>query len=244
MSSNDTIGGRSLKRKVLGLLKASDFDKSLNELCRLPGRQVINPLFSFLLHADHTVRWRAVAAMGAVMENLAHTDIEGARTIMRRLMWSLNDESGGIGWGAPEVMGEAMARHEGLADEYASIITSYADENGNFLEYEALQRGLLRAFIRLSNSRPDLIRPAGTHIIKYLESNDAAVRGLAARVVGLLGLEEAFHALRSLLEDDSEFDTNIDYEPVRFRVSDMAKQALSLLAGKDQEGLFSCKRDS
>jgi len=39
-------------------------------------------------------------------------------------MWSLNDESGGIGWGAPEAMGAIMARHTGLADEYANICGS------------------------------------------------------------------------------------------------------------------------
>ena len=31
-------------------------------------------------------------------------------------MWTLNDESGGIGWGSPEVMGEILAAHKGLAE--------------------------------------------------------------------------------------------------------------------------------
>jgi hypothetical protein len=46
--------------------------------------------------------------MGEVMAHLADKDMESARVIMRRLMWSLNDESGGIGWGAPEAMGEIV----------------------------------------------------------------------------------------------------------------------------------------
>ena len=55
--------------------------------------------------------------MGAVVAHLAEKDMESARVVMRRLMCSLNDESGGIGWGAPEAMGEIIASHEGLASE-------------------------------------------------------------------------------------------------------------------------------
>ncbi len=93
------------------------------------------------------------------MANFAEEDMESARVIMRRLMWSLNDESGGIGWGSPEAMGEIIASHDGLAKEYAHVLISYVWEEGNFLEYEPLQRG------------------AGPHLLPYLESTDAAVRG-------------------------------------------------------------------
>jgi len=107
--------GRAVKQMVMDLLKSDDFDQKEDKLCRLPGRQVINPLFSFLCHSDQKVKWRAVTAMGVVVSNLAKKDMESARIIMRRLMWSLNDESGGIGWGAPETMAEIMACHKELA---------------------------------------------------------------------------------------------------------------------------------
>ena len=116
--------GRQLKRKVLGLLKSQDFSRALSELRLLPARRVINPLLSFFCHDDEEVRWRAITAAGEVVEHLAATDRESARIIMRRLLWSLNDESGGIGWGAPEAMGEIMARDEPLAQEYSSIFVS------------------------------------------------------------------------------------------------------------------------
>jgi len=184
------MSGRELKRKVLGILRSSDWEAAQTELCEIPGRRAINPLFSFLLHEDEEVRWRAIAAMGAVVDNLARTDIEAARVIMRRLMWSLNDESGGIGWGAPEAMGEIMARNGRLAEEYSPILLSFLDEGGNFLEYEALQRGLLWGLVRLGRQRPELVRGAARHLPKYLESDDATVRGLAARAVELLEVRE------------------------------------------------------
>jgi len=46
-----------------------------------------------------------------VISNLTEKEMESARVIMRRLMWSLNDESGDIGWGAPEAMAEIIACH-------------------------------------------------------------------------------------------------------------------------------------
>ena len=97
---------------------------------------------------DELVKWRAVTAIGSIVTLLAKKDIEAARVIMRRLMWSLNDESGGIGWGAPEAMSEIMAQSNKIAEEYNSILISYLNEQGNFLEYEPLQKGSAGLFDR------------------------------------------------------------------------------------------------
>ena len=148
------LSGRALKDRVFGLLKSTDVDRALEELSGLSGRQVLNPLFSFLYSPDPNVKWAAVTAMGAIVTKLADEDMEAARVVMRRLMWNLNDESGGIGWGSPEAMGEILACHEGLAQEYAHILISYARENGNYLEHDMLQRGLLWGIGRLSQVRP------------------------------------------------------------------------------------------
>jgi hypothetical protein len=197
-------GGRVFKQIVLELLKSADFEHALKELCRLPARKVINPLFSFLYNSDEQIRWRAVTAMGAVVANLADKEMEEGRVIMRRLMWNLNDESGGIGWGSPEAMGEILACHEGLAKEYANILMSYTMEEGNYLEHEILQRGLLWGIGRLSQVRPELVKDAATYLIPYLKSPDDTVRGLAAWTLGLLRAEEARLDLEQLTKDEAE----------------------------------------
>jgi HEAT repeat protein len=229
--------GRGLKQIVKNLLSADAVDASLHELCLLPARQVINPLFSFLVHGDETLRWRAITAMGAVVENLAREDMEGARVIMRRLMWSLNDESGGIGWGAPEAMAEVMARHEGLAREYSHILISYMDCDGNFLEHEGLQRGVLWGLVRLARVRPQMVATAGGHLHKYLESGDATTRGLAALASGLLGVKEARSMIQLLVKDDSLLRLYTDYEFSDVRVQELAEKALILLEQKELESV-------
>ena len=221
--------GRGLKQIVRNLLNADAFESSLSEFCMLPARQVINPLFSFLVNSDEKLRWRAITAMGAVVENLARKDMESARVILRRLMWSLNDESGGIGWGAPEAMAEVMARHEGLAREYSRMLISYMDYEGNFLEYEGLQRGVLWGLVRLARVRPQMVAEAGGHLQKYLESSDATIRGLAAWASGLLRIEDARPMLQLLVTDDSLLRLYIDHEFTQLRVQDLAAKALTLL---------------
>ena len=226
--NNSKQSCRDLKRKVLALLQSYDFEQKLNELCQLPTRQVINPLFSFLLSSDEQIKWRAVTAMGAVVANLADDDMESARVIMRRLMWSLNDESGGIGWGAPEAMGEIIANHEHLAKEYANVLISYVRENGNFLEYEPLQRGAVWGVGRVAQARPHIVKDAIPHVLLFLESPDATVRGLAAWTLGLLQSEEARPKLEALLHDHIEVSLYLDRRLLNRPVSDLANEALGL----------------
>ncbi len=225
-------GGRAIKRKVLKLLKSQDFDKALKDIGRLPARRVINPLFSFLYNKDEALKWAAIAAMGAVVGKLADENMEAARVIMRRLMWNLNDESGGIGWGSPEAMGEIMAVHEGLAKEYVHILLSYTREDGNYLEYEGLQRGLLWGIGRLAQARPDLIKEGVKHLMPYIHSPDAGVRGHGAWVMGLLEVEEARSELEALTEDKAELQMVLDRRPIVRRVKELAKEALKRLPSK------------
>ncbi len=218
--------GRSLKKKLFDLLNQGDSDKALAEIERLPHRQIINPLLSFIQSGNDKVKWGAVKAAGQVVTQLADGDLEAARVILRRLMWTLNDESGGIGWGSPEAMGEILAGHSGLAREYAHILLSYAREDGNYLEHEGLQRGLLWGVGRLSEKRPELVRDAAGLFLPYLTSGDEGVRGLAARLMGLLRVKEAMPGLRKLAEDDSSVVIMVGNHPTTLRVKDLANEAL------------------
>jgi hypothetical protein len=223
------LSGRALKKRVYKALKSPHIDRALEELSGLPGRQVINPVFSFLYNRDQGVKWASVSAMGAIVAKLADEDKEAGRVIMRRLMWNLNDESGGIGWGSPEAMGEILACHEGLAQEYAHVLISYTRENGNYLEHEMLQRGLLWGIGRLSQVRPHLTEEAVPYLIPYLESSDATVRGLAAWVMGLLKVESACSKLEALSDDENRVQFYLERKLTDCRVMELAGQALNTI---------------
>jgi hypothetical protein len=172
--------------------------------------------------------------MGPVVARLADEDMESARVVMRRLMWNLNDESGGIGWGSPEALGAIMACHEELAEEYAHILMSYTRKDGNYLEHEILQRGLLWGIGRLAEARPRLLPDTGRYLLPYLRSPDAAVRGLAARAAGILGVASARPSLLELAGDQARVVTYTQGKVGHLRVADLAKEALARLDRHDR----------
>jgi len=168
-------GARS---EVERLLRAPDCEKALEAISALPARGVIRVLLASICSTEQALRWRAIRAMGRVVVELADEDMKAARTVMRRLMWSLNDESGGIGWGAPEAMGEIMANHRGLADEFAHVLISYLDPCGNYLDYAPLRRGALWGVKRLCEADPARMEGARPFLEVLQASADAEVREL------------------------------------------------------------------
>jgi len=215
------MGGRQLKKKVFELLSDKDSEKGILKISGFSARAVVNPLFSFFYNSDELIKWRAVTAMGVVVSNLADNDMESARVIMRRLIWNLNDESGGIGWGSPEAMGEIMARHEGLAKEYHKILLSYIMPDGNYIEHEILQRGVLWGIGRLAHARPNLVKDVVHLLCPYMESPDPALRGLAAWTAGLFDCETINRLLKRLENDQATLTFYLDGTLVEITVAQL-----------------------
>ncbi|MDY6824717.1 MAG: HEAT repeat domain-containing protein [Thermodesulfobacteriota bacterium] len=178
--------GRTLKKIVTGLLRDSDMTAAMSQMAQYPPRRVINPLIGLLFNKDDPVQQRAVTAIGATTARLAESDMESARIIMRRLMWSLNDESGGIGWGAPEAMGEIMARHSRMALEYHRILFSYIAPDKNFLEHDDLRQDALNGIKRLAGARPELVSPEVELLESFRTSSIESERKTAEDILALL----------------------------------------------------------
>ena len=220
------ISGRQLKKKIRRILENEDFDQGLDEICQLPPRQVVNPLISFLCSLDEMIKWRAITAIGKVISDLAGTDLESARVVMRRFIWSLNDESGGIGWGCPESMAEVMAQNEILAKEYGCILISYIQPEGNFIEHEVLQRGVLWGVGRLAHTRPQHTQNATRFLPPYMESEDPILRGLAVWAVSPRVPAEIIPRLKQLAKDSSELVIYQNGKLDRLTVGQLARSAL------------------
>jgi hypothetical protein len=235
------LSGRKNKQKVMELLSGEDVESIKAQLSSFEVKDVVHGLFSGICSSDEKIHWNAVACMGIVVARLADQDMEEARIVMRRLLWSLNDESGGIGWGAPEAMAEIMVHHQSIAEEYIHMLISYMREDGeelfqdgNYLEHEVLQRGLLWGIARLAETRPDMLLQHGVikDLMPYLRSTDAGVKGLAAKGLGLLGAVEARENLQ-ILQDDEGLVRYYATGTVRTeKVGDLAAEAINNITSK------------
>lgn len=224
-----------LRKVARSLLHSADFMEELRRLDVSPER-LISPLLSLLFETDELVRWRAVRAVAITIAAMAGRSAESARVIMRRLIWSLNDESGGIGWGAPEAMGEAMAESELLAREYHRILISYIDEDGNLLENDQLEQGVLWGIGTLARARPQLMRESIGPVVRQLSSPDKVKRALALRALNYLRPvpESATGPTSSLLNDESEVSIYEEGEIRAYRVSDLASDLLAGIKAPEQ----------
>jgi hypothetical protein len=225
---------RKIKKRVLQLL-AGDLATARQELEQYDEHGLVNPLFSALYRPEETLRWHTVTLFGEVLARLADKDMEAARIVMRRYIWSLNDESGGIGWGAPEAMAEGIFHHDRLCDEYVHMLISYIrpdgpleHQDGNYLELPALQRGLLWGVARVAEKRAELLvgKDVVPDLLRYMTSEDAVVRAFAARALGLLGAATAEEALQAQLLDSHQVPFYHNGEFTVLTVGDFAKNAL------------------
>jgi len=193
---------RHLKEKLTTLFSNGAPQEALDAICHMPHRKVVNALFPFFYSKSPMHFWQAVTAMGAVVSLLAEENVESARVVMRRLMWNLNEESGGIGWGSAEAMGEIMARNDRMADEYACMLISYINPCGNYIDNPALQQGILWGLGRLARNRPHLAEGASALLVPFLTSPNPRLRGLAARTASSLPCDATKPLLIRLYNDN------------------------------------------
>ncbi len=227
---------RDLKRLARGILADRDWAARLRELDALPARRLIGPLFSLLLDPSEAVRWHAVEAFGRTVARMAENDgLEPARVVLRQCLWRLNEESGGVGWGVPEALGETLARHRRLATEFHRVLASYVREEergeGNSLDHVPLRRGVYWALGRLAQVHPDLLAAETPTLLAGLTEADGACRGLAAWTLGLLKAQDAAPGLRALQSDGAEVTFFRGGEVVQTTAGALAREALECLAG-------------
>jgi len=229
------MSGRELKKWMRALLESdADWPDIFGKIDEIRPRRTVNPLFACFYDKSSLIKWRAVAAMGHTVARLAETEMESARVVMRRLIWNLNDESGGIGWGSPEAMGEIMAQSRPIANEYAPLLASYIQPNKNFLEHEGLQRGAIWAVGRLADRRPEMMAGAEVFLEPFLDSTDPFHRGYATWALGNLKSARALPAIEALQSDPAEIEIFLDMQLITTTVGRLAENAAAAIANGER----------
>ena len=215
--------GRKTKQKVGKILLEPHRETAMKMLKQIPDEQLVGHLFSHFYHKNERVKFRSIAAMGTLGARVGKKNMEKARIILRRIMWNLNDESGGIGWGSPEAMGEILCQSPKLALEFNSILFSYLDPGGNYIEHEALQRGVLWGIGTYLGSNPhDLNDKTKELLFEYLYSLDPVKRGYAVRALINANSFDCRLLPESIMTDYHQIDIFDGWHFIATPISDMA----------------------
>ncbi len=201
----------SKKEEARRLLSKFDLDALASWAAGEP--QAPRVLQQLLFDADELVCWRAVEALGRAAEVLARRGLEPVRELVRRVLWLMNDESGGLLWYGPQVLGAVLANVPALCHEFGEIVAS-------FLEEEPFRAGTRWALWRLSGTSPDVVRGAAAELRASLGDPDPAVRGHAALALRAAGME-----LPEFARDRAPFIA-FDHRTGELRTTTVAEAAL------------------
>ena len=215
---------RKLKKKIGEILHLSLQDTAMEMLAQIPDKQLTGHLFACFYNKDELIKFRSIAAMGKLAVRIEQENIERARIILRRIMWNLNDESGGIGWGSPEAMGEILCQSPQLAMEFKSILFSYLIPGGNYIEHEMLQRGVLWGIGTYLKSNPqDLNRETTELLLQHLLSLDFVKKAYAMRTLINAKYFDKHPISENIIIDKHEVNMFKNWHFVATSVSDLAK---------------------
>mgnify|MGYP001040432337 CR=1 FL=1 len=154
-------------RKLRQLLLDADYAPIL-ELARKKNR-ILSYLTGLTFDLDPVISDRALFASGQAASIICSRDAEFVRNYVLRLFWLVDDESGGIGWRAPELIGEIL-HHCPQLEQFFPLLISLLD-----LEKEDAPRflpGILWAIGRVAQVARAAMLPALPQVQAYASAEE------------------------------------------------------------------------
>ncbi len=168
---------QTLKKSVQHALESNDLD-AIVALAK-ENKRVLSHLVRSAYEKDTLVAWRAIKAVGLVARELVMTDYDFLRETCRKLLWSLSDESGGIGWSAPELLGEIVSADPEKFSDIIPLIAQVYD-----LEEDVFKPGVVYALGRIAQIAPGKIMGFQKVIIMSLVDKGPLTNIYALELVG------------------------------------------------------------
>jgi hypothetical protein len=178
---------------------------------------ILRILSSLMFDREPLIQWRAIEALGKVSRIIFSIDPDKVRRQIRRILWLMNDESGGICWNGPEAIGEIIYNNPDLLEEYGPILIS-------FLKEEPFEAGTRNALSRVGEIAPEIFEDSVPVIVKSLESGNAYIRGFSVKALQAMNDKSAGDKIETMTDDHHELD---DYD---FKTGELSKVKIRELA--------------
>jgi hypothetical protein len=209
----------SIKQQVILLLQQSKYDDLL-ELCERD-RRFWKALQLCLYETETGVIWSAIEAIAELMKRWWQANQgEKVREYIRKLLWSLNDESGGIGWNAPQTIAEIIVHIPQLLSPYGSMMIA------STLEEPLLVRNSLWGIGRLGAQVRETVKLFQDMLLNIFRSEDHEILGFAAWAMGEVGFVPSLPSLEKLLDRKEPIRIYIDGKFLEKSLGVWAKEAI------------------
>lgn len=168
----------ALKESIKDSLLKGDFDSIINSS---EPSKVTRILLSLSYDKSDIVGWRAIEVTGMLTRKVSERDPEFGRNLIRKLLWNIRDEAGGIGWSSPEILGEIVRNDITGYPEIPVILWSFIDE-------EPLRKGIIWATGRIGEVSPAIMNFAIPFLEKMFKDGDPSIRFYSAWALCKMGI--------------------------------------------------------
>lgn len=222
---------QSVKRMFREALDRNDI-QSIVVLARTD-RGVLSQLIRLAYDRETLMGWRAIKAIGQVARELVKTDHEMLRETIRKQLWMLNDESGGIGWSAPEILGEIVSSDPVRFRDFVPLIVEAYD-----FEETIFRPGVLYALALVAEKDPAAAGPYKNLAMRALGDENPLVRVHCLELVNNMWTEfdeQEKHSMRKHIEnlklDRAEVWIYKRDGFINIQIKEEANRLLSLISG-------------
>ena len=155
------------KSKDLSTLRQRPLDEDYKSIFDFARRKKLT--LSFLTALTHDKNQiHAIQVTGLVANVIAERDSEYIRNYLLRLFWLVNDESGGIGWRAPELIGEILHHCPNFDQSFPKLILSLDLEQEDAPRFRT---GTLWAIGRVAQDTRDACCPSYHNVSQLIPRN-------------------------------------------------------------------------
>ena len=221
----------SVKKSVEQFLGERNYDPLL-DLCQ-KDRRYWQAVRSHLYDLDERIRWSAIETVSKFVQRWWEAGKEEkVRQYIRTIFWSISDESGGIGWSAPQVIAEIIVHIPALIDPYGSMVIAHS------IEEPPLIKGCLWGIGRLGSSISNAVDAFREEILAVFRTDDAEILGLAAWAMGEVGYLPAIPFLEGLTSRSEPVTIYINGDFIEKPLGHWAEEAIRKIKSTDPQDFF------
>lgn len=209
------------KKLLKKLLQEGDLEKIVE--LSLEDRGVINQLFSFSYDKNDVITWKTIESVGLISKEISKQDAEFIRNTARRLLWAMTEESGGVSWSAPEMLGEIIRSNPSEFSNLIPIVWSNRNE-------DVFREGVIWAMGRIAEIDPESVNFIYQELKQMIEDPNPIVRGYSIWVLGKIAGADVISEIEKFKNDESPINFYRNRILSKITVGEITNETINIIS--------------